>query len=234
MLEVSNINVCYGRMQVLWDVSFRVEEREIVALVGPNAAGKSTILNTVSGLLHPTSGTIKFLGARIDEVPAHRIVEAGLCHIPEGRKLFSDMTVHENLEMGAYVSKVYKEREQTIEQVYQRFPKLKERAGQLARTLSGGEQQMAAIGRGLMSKPRLCFFDEPSHGLAPLVVIEVFEVINALRELGATVLLVEQNVQHTLEIADRAYVIENGRIVLEGKGKELLENKHVKEVYLGL
>jgi branched-chain amino acid transport system ATP-binding protein len=221
-------------MRALWDVSLRIDEKEIVALVGANAAGKSTLLNTISGLLRPASGTVGFLGERISELPAHLIVEAGISHIPEGRKLFSEMTVCENLEMGSYLSKAWKKKEETIAEVYELFPRLKERAGQLARTLSGGEQQMVAIARGLMSRPRLCMLDEPSHGLAPLLVSEIFEIVKTLRDHGSTIFLVEQNVQRSLEIADRAYVLENSRIVLEGKGKELLEKKDVKEAYLGL
>ena len=234
MLKVNNISVFYGRRQALWDVSFRIEEKEIVALVGANAAGKTTILNTISGLLRPASGTVEFLGRRIDKMSAYLIVEAGISHIPEGRKLFPDMTVRENLELGSYVNRVQSKREETLAQVYQLFPILKERAGQLARTLSGGEQQMLAIARGLMSRPRLCMLDEPSLGLAPILVMELFEIIETLREQGTTILLVEQNVRHTLEIADRAYVLENGAIVLEGKGKGLLQEKHIKEAYLGL
>lgn len=234
MLRVNDINVFYGIAQVLWNVSFNVNEKEIVALIGANAAGKTTILKTISGLLHPASGSVEFLGGKISALPAYHIVEAGISHIPEGRKLFPDMTVRENLEIGSYAVKVWKKKEETIEQVYLLFPTLKERAGQLARTLSGGEQQMLAIGRGLMSKPKLCLFDEPSQGLSPILVKELFKVIKMLREQGTTILLVEQNVQGTLEIADRAYVLENGRIVLEGSSKELLQNEHVKEAYLGL
>jgi len=234
MLKVNNISVFYGRMQALWDVSFRIDEKEIVALVGANAAGKSTILNTISGLLHPASGSIEFLGERIDNIPAYSIVEAGISHIPEGRKLFPNMSVRENLELGSYTNKVWRKKGEILEEVNQLFPILKERSGQLARTLSGGEQQMVAIARGLMSRPRLCMFDEPSHGLAPILVAEGFDIVKTLREQGATIFLVEQDIRHSLEIADRAYVLENGRIVLEGKGKELVENEHIKEAYLGL
>ena len=234
MLIVNNINVFYGRTQALWDVSFRIEEKEIVALIGANAAGKTTILNTISGLLRPASGSVEFLGRRIDEMPAHLIAEAGISHIPEGRRLFPDMTARENLELGSYVKKVWSKQQETLEQVYQLFPILKERARQLGRTLSGGEQQMLAIARGLMSRPRLFMLDEPSHGLSPMLVAEVFDVVKTLREQGTTIFLVEQNVQRSLEIADRAYVLENGRIILEGKGKELLENEHIKAAYLGL
>jgi len=234
VLKVSNLNVFYGKAQALHDVSLQVNEKEIVALVGANGAGKTTLLNTISGLLRPASGTVEFLGQRIDKLPPHKIVRLGICQIPEGRKLFSDMTVRENLEMGAYFSEAWRRRSETLEQVYEIFPALKERRGQPAKKLSGGERQMVAIGRGLMSTPKLCMFDEPSYGLAPKLFSEVLEVIKRLREQGITILLVEQNVRHTLEIADRAYVLENGHIVLEGTGKELLQNEQVKRAYLGL
>ena len=234
MLKVNNLNVLYGKLQALWDVSFRVEEGEIVALVGANAAGKSTLLNSISGLLRPASGTIEFLGKEINGLAAYQIVEAGISQIPEGRKLFPSMSVRENLELGAYTKQAWDKRDETIEDIYQLFPILKERIKQQARTLSGGEQQMVAIARGLMSRPKLYMLDEPSQGLSPVLVSEVFDIINNLHEHGTTILLVEQNVERTLEVADRAYVLENGRIVLEGKGKELMENKHVKKAYLGL
>jgi len=234
MLEVSNLDVFYGKSQALRGVSLRVNEGEIVALVGANGAGKTTLLNTISGLLRPASGSVEFLGKRIDRLAPHKIMKLGISQIPEGRKLFTDMTVHENLEMGAYTSEAWKRRKETLEQVYQVFPVLKERARQSAKKLSGGEGQMVAIGRGLMSSPRLCMFDEPSYGLAPNLLAEVLGVIKHLREQGITVFLVEQNVRHTLETADRAYVLENGHIVLEGKGKDLLRNELVKKAYLGL
>jgi branched-chain amino acid transport system ATP-binding protein len=234
MLEVSNIDTFYGKIQVLWGVSLRINEGEIVALVGANGAGKTTLLNTISGLICPTSGSVEFLGKRIDGLTAHSIVELGISHIPEGRKLFPDMSVRENLEMGAYPYHAWKQKEETFEQIYQIFPILKERGGQLARTLSGGEQQMIAMGRGLMSRPKLCMFDEPSYGLAPIVVSEVFQVIKSLREQGITIFLIEQNVRHALEIADRAYVLENGRIVLEGASDELLQSDYVRKAYLGI
>jgi len=234
MLKVNNINVFYGKLQALWDVSFHVEEGEVVALIGANASGKSTILNCISGLLRPTSGTIEFLGEDINKMPSHRIVEAGISQIPEGRKLFPSMSVRENLELGAYIKMAWDKKDDTVEEIYRLFPILKERLKQQSGTLSGGQQQMVAIARGLMSNPKLCMLDEPSHGLAPIVVSEVFDIVNDLREHGTTILLVEQNVERTLEVADRAYVLENGRIVLEGKGKDLIENKHVKEAYLGL
>jgi branched-chain amino acid transport system ATP-binding protein len=234
MLEVSNLNVFYGKSQALRDISLKVNEREIVALVGTNGAGKTTLLNTISGVLRPASGSVEFLGETIDRLAPHTIMQLGISHIPEGRKLFTDMTVLENLELGAYTSKAWKRRKETLERVYQLFPVLKERRKQLSGTLSGGERQMLAIGRGLMSSPKLCMFDEPSYGLAPKLFSEVLEVIKHLREQGITVLLIEQNVRYTLETADRAYVLENGQIVLEGKGKDLLQNELVKKAYLGL
>jgi len=234
MLEVSNLDVFYGKSQALRDVSLKVAEKEIVALVGTNGAGKTTLLNTISGLLHPASGRVELLGKRIDRLAPYKIMKLGICQIPEGRKLFTDMTVRENLEMGAYSSEAWKRKGETLEQVYQVFPVLRERRNQSAKKLSGGEGQMVAIGRGLMSNPRLCMFDEPSYGLAPKLFLEVLEVIKRLREEGITIFLVEQNVRNTLEVADRAYVLENGRIVLEGKGKDLLQDDLVKKSYLGL
>jgi branched-chain amino acid transport system ATP-binding protein len=234
MLEVSNIDTFYGRIQALWDVSLTILEAEIVALVGANGAGKTTLLNTLSGLLHPASGRVEFCGKRIDRLRPHAIVELGISHIPEGRRLFPDMSVRENLEMGAYLQRVWKEKAETLEEVYQLFPKLRERQGQLARTLSGGEQQMVAMGRGLMSKPRLCIIDEPSSGLAPIVVDEIFRIIKGLRDRGMAIFLIEQNVQQTLEIADRAYVLENGRISMAGESKKLLQEERIRKAYLGL
>jgi branched-chain amino acid transport system ATP-binding protein len=234
MLEVSNLNTFYGKVQALWDVSLKINEAEIVALVGANAAGISTLLNTISGLIHPASGNVEFLGKKIVGLPPNVIAEMGISHIPEGRRLFSDMSVRENLDMGAYAQHAWKQRGETIKQVYELFPLLKEREGQLARTLSGGEQQMLAMGRGLMSRPTLCMFDEPSSGLAPMLVLEVFQVIKRLHEQGITVLVVEQNVRHTLELANRAYVLENGRLTMEGTGDSLLASEHVKKAYLGL
>jgi len=234
MLEVSNLDVFYGKSQALRDISLKVNEREIVALVGANGAGKTTLLNTISGALRAASGSVEFLGKRIDRLAPDTIVQLGISHIPEGRKLFTNMTVRENLELGAYISKAWKRKEETIEEVYQLFPVLKERARQSASKLSGGEGQMVAIGRGLMSSPRLCMFDEPSYGLAPRLLSEVLGVIKRLREQGITILLVEQNVRQTLETADRAYVLENGQIVLEGKGEDLLQDEQVKKSYLGL
>lgn len=234
MLEVNNVNTFYGQIQALWDICLKIDEGEIVALVGANGAGKTTLLNTISGIIRPTSGNISFLGQRIDGLSPHIIVELGISHIPEGRRLFADMSVRENLEMGAYSHRAWKQKQETLEQVYQLFPVLKERAGQLARTLSGGEQQMVAMGRGLMSKPKLCIIDEPSNGLAPRLVLEVFEKIKSLREQGITILLIEQNVRQTLEIADRACVLENGRMALEGCCEDLLKSDHIRKAYLGL
>jgi branched-chain amino acid transport system ATP-binding protein len=234
MLEVSNLDVFYGKSQALQDVSLRVNEGEILALVGTNGAGKTTLLNTISGLLRPASGSVEFLDKRIDRLAPHKITELGVCQIPEGRKLFSEMTVQENLEMGAYNSEARKKRKETLQQVYRLFPLLKERRKQSAGKLSGGERQMVAIGRGLMSNPRLCMFDEPSYGLAPKLFLEVLEVVKRLREQGITIFLVEQNVRHTLETADRGYVLENGKIVLEGKSKDLLQDEQVKKAYLGM
>ncbi|MBN1255128.1 MAG: ABC transporter ATP-binding protein [Deltaproteobacteria bacterium] len=234
MLEVSKINTFYGKAQALWDVSFKLKKKEIVAFVGANGAGKTTLINTISGILRPVSGSIKFLSKRIDGLAPHAIVEKGISHIPEGRRLFPEMSVRENLEMGAYLPRVWKQKEETLEHVYQLFPILKERGGQLARTLSGGEQQMLAIGRGLMSRPKLCIIDEPSNGLAPLLVREIFQITEGLRDRGIAILLIEQNVRQTLEIADRAYVLENGRVILAGEGKKLLKKELIKKAYLGL
>jgi branched-chain amino acid transport system ATP-binding protein len=234
MLEVSNLDTFYGKAQALWDVSLKVDKGEIVALIGANGAGKTTLLNTISGLIRPASGSVKFLGQRIDGLAPNTIVAMGLSHVPEGRRLFSEMSVRENLEMGAYPSHAWKRRGETFKQVYEIFPVLKEREKQQAVTLSGGEQQMVAMGRGLMPLPKLCMFDEPSYGLAPRLMREVFEVIKSLRKHGITILLIEQNVKNTLEIADRAYVLENGRVVLTGTCQQCLKNEHVKKAYLGL
>jgi branched-chain amino acid transport system ATP-binding protein len=234
MLAVNNIDTLYGKIQALWAVSLGINDGEIVALVGSNGAGKTTLLNTISGLLHPASGSIEFLGTRIDGLRSHAIVELGMSHIPEGRKLFPDMSVRENLEMGAYTKRAWKQKRETLDKVYQLFPILKARQGQLASTLSGGEQQMVAMGRGLMSQPKLCIVDEPSSGLAPLIVDEIFGIIQGLRDQDIAIFLIEQNVQQTLEIADRAYVLENGRVVLEGESKQLLKEELIRKAYLGL
>ena len=234
MLEVKNISTFYGKIQALWGVSFEVNEGEIVALVGANGAGKTTSLNTISGIVRPASGSVQFLGYRMDGKEPASIVEQGISQVPEGGRLFPDMTVQENLEMGAYLPHAWKQKEETIKYIYQIFPILKEREKQIVRTLSGGEKQMLAIGRGIMSKPKLALLDEPSYGFAPRLVLEMFRVIRLLREHKMTVMIVEQNVKQSLEMADRAYVLENGRIVLEGKSRDLLENDYVRKAYLGL
>jgi branched-chain amino acid transport system ATP-binding protein len=234
MLEVDGLSAGYGKVQVLWDFCLKVDEGEFVALVGANGAGKTTLLKTISGVMRPWSGTVSFLGKRIDTVHANDIVNLGLSHIPESRKLFTDMTVKENLEMGAYPRRSWRRRQETLKWVYGLFPRLEERSKQLARTLSGGEQQMLAMGRGLMSKPQMVLVDEPSNGLAPLVVSEVFEILKSLHKEGITILLVEQNVRQTLNIADRAYVLENGKLALEGACSFLRETDHVRKAYLGL
>ena len=234
MLEVQNIDVFYGDLQVLWDVSFEVEEGEIVALVGANGAGKSTTLKTLSGLLNPGNGSIRFLDQRLDKIPANKIIEHGVVHVPEGRRLFPEMTVRENLIMGSLAPQAKLKREETMEWVFGLFPRLREREKQLAGTLSGGEQQMLAVGRGLMALPKMIMFDEPSLGLAPILVAEIFKIIKRIKKEGVTVLITEQNTKQTLEISDRGYVLENGRVVLIGTGQELLNNEHVKEAYLGI
>ncbi len=234
MLSVGAISTFYGKIQVLWQVSFEVREGEIVALVGANGAGKTTLINTISGIVRPASGRIEFCGTRVERESAASIVELGITQVPQGGRLFPDMSVKENLEMGAYQTKAWKDRRETFEQVYQIFPRLKERTNQIVSTLSGGEKQMVAIGRGLMAKPRLCMFDEPSYGLAPKAVSEIFKVIKSLPGQGITVLLVEQNVKQALELADRACVLENGRLALEGPSCTLIEHDHVRKAYLGL
>jgi branched-chain amino acid transport system ATP-binding protein len=233
VLEISRLNTFYGSIHCLWDVSLSIKEAETVALIGANGAGKSTLLNAVSGIIPTASGTITFQNQRIERMSSHKIVDMGLAQVPEGGRPLLEMSVRENLEMGAYAYRAWRSRADTVKEIFHLFPRLKERENQLARTLSGGEKQMLAMGRGLMSRPKLCMFDEPSYGLAPIVVLEVFQIIKSLRERGITVLLVEQNVKRSLEIADRAYVMENGRISLEGPSSQLLNNEHVKEAYLG-
>jgi len=234
LLEVQNVNVAYGLVQVLWDISFRVEEGEIVAIVGSNGAGKSTTLKTISGLLRPSSGSIVFKGERLDQTPAHMVVEKEVAHIPEGRRLFPFSSVLTNLELGAFTRRARRETAENVEYVFELFPVLRERQNQLAGTLSGGEQQMLAIGRGLMSRPSLLMLDEPSLGLAPKLVLKTLDTLQELNKRGVTILLVEQNVNSALSLCNRGYVLENGRIVLEGSGQELLNNPHVKEAYLGV
>lgn len=231
MLKVDNINVYYGSIHAIKDISFEVEQGEIVTLIGANGAGKSTTLQTVSGLLHSKTGSITFLGERIDNVPAHKLVAKGLAQVPEGRRIFLQMSVMENLQMGAYTSKG--DTKDDLENVFERFPRLKERKNQIAGTLSGGEQQMLAVGRALMSSPKLIMMDEPSLGLAPLVVQDIFSIIRQINSEGITVLLIEQNANMALKIADKAYVMETGRITMEGTGAELLADETIKEAYLG-
>ncbi|MBW1680421.1 MAG: ABC transporter ATP-binding protein [Deltaproteobacteria bacterium] len=234
MLEVKEIDVFYGDLQVLWDVTFEVRRREIVVLIGANGAGKSTTIRTISSLLNPRRGTILFQGERLDLLPPHGIIERGVVHVPEGRRLFSEMSVEENLVMGSLYGEAKTKRRDTLRHVYELFPRLLERRKQMAGTLSGGEQQMLAIGRGLMSLPHLMMFDEPSLGLAPILVQEIFGMIRRINGEGVTILLVEQNVHQTLAMCDRAYALENGRIVLSGTGEELSANEHVREAYLGI
>ena len=232
MLEVKGIDVSYGDVQVLWDVSFEVKKGEIVALIGANGAGKTTTLATISSLLKPRKGSIEYEGQAIHGRAPHEMVDLGIAHVPEARRLFPEMTVKENLLLGALTAK--KTRPEMLEKVFTIFPRLKEREKQQAGTLSGGEQQMAAIARGLMSKPRLLMLDEPSLGLSPILVADIFRVIKEVHDAGVTVLLVEQNVFKTLQVADRAYVLGNGRIVLSGTGAALLEDDNVRQAYLGL
>lgn len=235
MLQIKDIDVFYGDVQVLKKVSLDVKEGELVAVIGANGAGKTTLLKTISGILKPREGAIDFLGKRISEIEAHKIVDLGIVQVPEGRLLFPEMTVRENLEMGAYLVKDKSKFEQQIKFIEELFPILNEREKQLAGTLSGGEQQMLAIGRALMSSPKVIMFDEPSLGLAPKLVQTIFDmVVRINKELGMTVLLVEQNVQHSCQISDRAFVVENGEVVLYGTGKEMLANEHVRRAYLGL
>ena len=232
MLKVENINVYYGSIHAIKDVSFEVHPGEIVTLIGANGAGKSTILHTVSGLLHSKTGSISFLDENLAGIPAHKIVSKGMAHVPEGRRVFLQMTVEENLEMGAY-TRAGGEVAESIADVYERFPRLKERRKQIAGTLSGGEQQMLAMGRALMSHPKLLMLDEPSMGLSPILVQQIFDIIQELHKAGTTILLVEQNAQMALSVADRAYVLESGKVVLSGTGAELAESDEIKKAYLG-
>ncbi len=234
MLKVQGIDVFYDDLQVLWEVSFEVNDGEILVLVGANGAGKSTTLKTISALLPPRKGEIFFEGNPIHASKPYEIIEGGVVHVPEGRRLFSEMTVEENLIMGSLTAHAKGKRAQTLEWVYELFPRLKERHKQPAGTLSGGEQQMVAVGRGLMARPKLLMFDEPSLGLAPILVQDIFKIVKRINQEGVTILLVEQNVHYTLAMCDRAYVLENGRIIMSGRGKELMEDPHVKEAYLGI
>ena len=233
MLTVENLNVYYGMIHALKNVSFHVEEGEIVALIGANGAGKTTTLQTVSGMLQAKSGSVHFENQDITKMPSHRIVQLGISHVPEGRRMFANLTVYENLRMGAYTRKDKKEIEESLARVYERFPRLKERTRQLAGTLSGGEQQMLAMGRALMSNPKLLLLDEPSMGLSPLLVSEIFDIIESISKQGVTILLVEQNAKKALSIADRGYVLETGNIVMEDSAQALLNNEDIKKAYLG-
>ena len=232
MLKVNDINVYYGAIHAIKGVSFEVQDGEVVTLIGANGAGKSTILKTVSGLLHSKTGSIEFLDKNLAGVPAHKIVAQGLAHVPEGRRIFLQMTVEENLEMGAYTQNKSMVAP-GLERVYEQFPRLKERRRQVAGTLSGGEQQMLAMGRALMANPRLLMLDEPSMGLAPILVEQIFDIIKRLHQAGTTILLVEQNAQMALAVADRGYVLETGKIVTSGTGQELLNDDAVRKAYLG-
>ena len=238
MFEIKGLNVGYGKVQVLWDVSLRVEQGEIVTVLGPNGAGKSTLLQTALGLLKPMktgeTDLITYRNQRIDGLPPEEIVRLGIALITEEKNLFPDMTVLDNLKMGSYIKRAKIERTESLDLVFKLFPRLAERKNQMANTLSGGERQMVAIGRALMSKPDLLMVDEPSIGLQPLLIAKIFDTIREINGRGVTILLVEQNVFFSLEISDRAYVLENGRVVMEGKGKDLLDNPHVKKAYLAI
>ncbi len=233
MLDLNDLDVFYGDAQALWKVSLHVEHGEIVTLLGSNGAGKTTTLRVISGILHPKNGMISFNGTRIDQNEPHQIVRMGVAHVPEGRGLFPNMTVKDTLSVGAYIPQAWREREKTLQWVFSLFPRLDERKGQLAGTLSGGEQQMLAIGRSLMSHPRLLMLDEPSLGIAPIMVELIFKIIQDINRQGVTILLIEQNATVALQVAHRGYVLETGRISITGKSKELAENDHVRKAYLG-
>lgn len=233
MLKVENLEVAYGMIKAIKGVSFEVNEGEVIALIGANGAGKTTILHTVTGLLSPQAGSIVFEGVELTKIPAHKIVGMGMAHVPEGRRVFQELTVLENLKLGAFILNDKKRIESNLEYVYTHFPRLKERRGQVAGTLSGGEQQMLAMGRALMSNPKIILMDEPSMGLSPILVSEIFNIIKEVSADGTTVLLVEQNAKKALSIANRAYVLETGKIVLEGDAKELMNDEKVKKAYLG-
>ena len=233
MLEVKDLNVYYGMIQALKGISFEVNEGEVIALIGANGAGKTTTLHAITGLIPAKSGSITFEGADIRKTPGHKIVSMGMAHVPEGRRVFAQLSVYENLKMGAYTRKDKEEFKETLAMVYKRFPRLEERKNQLAGTLSGGEQQMLAMGRALMSHPKMIVMDEPSMGLSPIYVNEIFQIIKDVSADGVTVLLVEQNAKKALSIADRAYVLETGKIILEGDAKELMNDESVKKAYLG-
>jgi branched-chain amino acid transport system ATP-binding protein len=234
MLEVENVSAAYGLVQILWDVSFKIKEKEIVSVIGPNGAGKTTLVKTVMGLLPAKTGTIRFKGENIEKLRPYEIVKKGVTLIPEGREIFPKMTVEENMLLGAYTINDKNAVKESKKRIYRIFPVLKKKEKALAQTLSGGEQQMLVICRSLMSNPQLLILDEPSLGLAPILVGKVLDTLRKINEEGVTVLLVEQNIRDSLNIADRGYVLEKGKIILEGKGRELLSNEHIKEVYLGI
>ena len=233
MLEIRDLNVYFGVIQAIKNISFDVDAGEVVALIGANGAGKTTTLHTITGLLPAASGKITLDGKDLGKVPAHKIVSMGMAHVPEGRRVFAALSVYDNLKMGAYTRKDKKEIEDSLEMVFEAFPRLKERRNQVAGTLSGGEQQMLAMGRALMSKPRIILMDEPSMGLSPLYVTEIFEIIKKIKSEGTTVLLVEQNANMALSVADRAYVLETGRIIMDGKASDLMNDERVRKAYLG-
>lgn len=233
MLEIRDLEVYYGMIQAIKGVSFDVNEGEVIALIGANGAGKTTILHTITGLIEAKKGSVSFDGTDITKVPAHKIVTMGMAHVPEGRRVFANLSVYQNLKLGAYTRKDKQEIEETMKMVYKHFPRLEERKNQLAGTLSGGEQQMLAMGRALMSKPRIILMDEPSMGLSPIFVNEIFDIIKEVSATGTTVLLVEQNAKKALSISDRAYVLETGNIVLDGNADDLLNNDAIKKAYLG-
>jgi branched-chain amino acid transport system ATP-binding protein len=234
LLEVRNIDVSYGDVQVIFDLSLRIEEGEVVSIIGGNGSGKSTLLRTISGLMQASAGEIAFEGKPIHRAQPEEIVEQGIIHVPEGRRLFSLMTVLDNLIVGAHNSRARGQATATLEKVYELLPRLKERQNQIAMTLSGGEQQMVAIGRGLMSQPKLLMLDEPSLGLAPILIKSIFETVRRIADQGTTVLLVEQDVRHSLSLSDRGYVLEHGRIAIEGPASQLLDDPHIKTAYLGI
>lgn len=233
MLTINDLEVYYGMIQAIKGISLEVNQGEVIALIGANGAGKTTTLHTITGLLSPKKGSVIFEGTDITKIPAHKIVSMGMAHVPEGRRVFANLTVYQNLKMGAYTRKDSNEINETLKMVYKRFPRLEERKNQIAGTLSGGEQQMLAMGRALMSHPKIILMDEPSMGLSPIFVNEIFDIVKEISASGTTVLLVEQNAKKALSIADRAYVLETGKIVLEGNADELLNNDSVKKAYLG-
>jgi branched-chain amino acid transport system ATP-binding protein len=234
MLEVTNVSSGYGMVQILWNVSFKIKEKEIVSIIGPNGAGKTTLVKTIAGLISAKTGTIRFNGENVEKLPPYEIVKRGITMVPEGREIFPRMTVEENIRLGAYTIKEKGKVAESRERVYQIFPVLKKKEKTLAQNLSGGEQQMLVIARSLMSNPQLLILDEPSLGLAPIIVEKVLDTLQTINDDGVAVLLVEQNIRDSLNIANRAYVLEEGKIIIEGEGRELLDNDHIREVYLGL